>query len=52
MIFSIGFNSCKKYEENPSFVILPKNNRLIGEWEIIRINGESLETYFNKNKYK
>ena len=47
LVIILNFNSCKKYEENPSFVILPKNSRLIGEWEIIRIDGESVETYFN-----
>ena len=47
LIIILNFNSCKKYEENPSFVLIPKNNRLIGEWNVVRIDGETLESYFN-----
>ena len=47
LIIILNFNSCKKYEENPSFVLIPKNSRLTGEWMVISIDGESVESYFN-----
>ena len=47
LIIILNFNSCKKYEENPPFVLIPKNNRLVGEWKVVKIGGETLESYFN-----
>ena len=43
----LNFNSCSKYEEGPAFSLIPKNNRLVGEWELVKMDGEDIEDYFN-----
>ena len=43
----LNFNSCSKYEEGPVFSLIPKNNRLIGEWELVKMDGEDIKDYFN-----
>lgn len=43
----LNFNSCSKYEEGPAFSLIPKNNRLVGEWELVKMDGENIEDYFN-----
>ncbi|MDD4149431.1 MAG: hypothetical protein PHE33_05325 [Bacteroidales bacterium] len=34
VLMGMGFNSCKKYEEGPSFTLLTATNRITGTWEL------------------
>jgi len=47
LVTILNFNSCSKYEEGPAFSLIPKNNRLFGEWELVKMDGETIEDYFN-----
>lgn len=40
IIVVLNFNSCSKYEDGPSFTILTKTARLTGEWEVVKIDNE------------
>ena len=42
----LNFHSCSKYEDNPAFSLSSKNSRLAGEWEVVKINGQTVENYF------
>lgn len=37
-----NFSSCGKYEDGPSFTLKSKTSRLVGEWDVDEIDGESL----------
>ena len=37
----LNFQSCGKYEDGPSFSLRTKKARLTGEWELVKINGQS-----------
>ena len=47
LVTILNFHSCKKYEENPNLVLSTKKSRLIGEWEVVKVDGEPIENYFN-----
>lgn len=47
LVTTLNFHSCKKYEENPNLVLSTKKSRLLGEWTVLKIDGDSVETYFN-----
>ena len=47
LVTTLILYSCKKYEENPTLVLSSKKSRLVGEWELIKIDGEPIENYFN-----
>lgn len=41
-----NFSSCGKYEDGPSFTLKSKTARLVGEWEVDEIDGESTGSDF------
>ena len=41
----LNFQSCKKYDEGPSFSLISKKGRLTGEWEVVKIDGQSYNSY-------
>jgi hypothetical protein len=41
VVIVLNFSSCKKYEDGPMFSLLTKKARLTGEWEVVKIAGES-----------
>ncbi len=45
IFLGIGFNSCKKYEEGPSFTLLTATKRITGTWELkeTQINGQVID---------
>ncbi|MDD2635088.1 MAG: hypothetical protein PHW82_06270 [Bacteroidales bacterium] len=45
IIMGMGFNSCKKYEEGPSFTLLTATNRITGTWELneTQLNGAVID---------
>tara|TARA_B100000683_G_scaffold56935_1_gene54628 strand:- start:1757 stop:2230 length:474 start_codon:yes stop_codon:yes gene_type:complete len=42
----LNFQSCSKYEDGPAFSLRTKTSRLVGEWEIVRIDGQNSNAYF------
>ena len=46
LVTVLNFQSCSKYEDNPAFSLSSKNSRLAGEWEVVKINGQTVENYF------
>ena len=42
----LNFQSCSKYEDGPAFSIRTKNSRLVGEWEVVKIDGQNSNAYF------
>ena len=56
VITILNFQSCSKYEDGPAFSLRTKKSRLVGEWEVVKIDGQSpessaysLELSFEKN---
>ena len=45
----LNFQSCSKYEDGPSFSLRTKKGRLVGDWELVKINGQSPEAYMNSS---
>lgn len=43
VVIMLNFNSCKKYEDGPRFSLKTKTSRLVGEWEVIKIDGENFQ---------
>jgi hypothetical protein len=43
----INFQSCSKYDDNSGLHLKSKKGRLTGEWEVVKIDGQSPETYFS-----
>ena len=41
----LNFQSCKKYDDGPAFSLRSKKARLTGEWELVKINGQTPEQY-------
>jgi hypothetical protein len=39
----LNFQSCGKYEDGPGFSLRTKKARLTGEWELVKINGQTPE---------
>jgi len=35
------FTNCSKYEDGPNFTLKSKTNRITGEWEVVKVDGES-----------
>lgn len=46
----LNFQSCSKYEDGPTFSLRTKTSRLVGEWEIVKIDGQSSDTYFGQGE--
>ena len=42
----LNFQSCSKYEDGPAFSLRTKTSRLVGEWEIVRVDGQNSNAYF------
>jgi hypothetical protein len=40
-----NFQSCSKYEDNSGLQLRSKTGRLTGEWEVVKIDGQSFSTY-------
>ena len=54
VVIMLNFNSCGKYEDGPKFSLKSKTSRLVGEWEVIKIDNdkftdESLYLEFEKD---
>lgn len=41
VVICLNFSSCKKYEDGPMFSLRTKTARLTGEWEVVKIDGQS-----------
>ena len=41
----LNFQSCKKYDDGPAFSLRSKKARLTGDWELVKINGQTPEQY-------
>jgi hypothetical protein len=46
LVTVLNFQSCSKYDENPPFSLSTKKSRLVGEWEVVKIDGQSSNQYF------
>ena len=46
LVTVLNFQSCSKYDDNPAFTLASKNSRLVGEWEVVRVNGQTSNQYF------
>ena len=42
----LNFQSCGKYEDGPAFSLRTKTSRLVGEWEVVRVDGQNSNSYF------
>ena len=42
LVTLLNFQSCTKYDEGPAFSLIPKKSRLVGTWEIVKIDGNRL----------
>ena len=38
----LNFQSCGKYEDGPAFSLRSKTSRLVGEWEVVKMQGQNL----------
>jgi hypothetical protein len=45
----LNFQSCSKYEDGPAFSLRTKKGRLVGDWELVKINGQNPETYMSSS---
>tara|TARA_B100001093_G_scaffold408404_1_gene397240 strand:+ start:2255 stop:2758 length:504 start_codon:yes stop_codon:yes gene_type:complete len=45
----LNFQSCSKYEDGPAFSLRTKEGRLVGNWEVVKINGQNPETYLSNS---
>ena len=50
LVTVLNFQSCSKYDENPAFSLSTKKSRLAGEWEIVKVNGQSSNQYFGPDE--
>ena len=41
MVTVLNFQSCSKYDDNPAFSLSSKKSRLVGEWEVVKVNGQT-----------
>ena len=46
LVTVLNFQSCSKYDENPAFSFSTKKSRLAGEWEIVKVDGQTSNQYF------
>lgn len=46
LVTILNFQSCKKYEDGPSFTLKSKKSRLVREWEVVKIYDNSGEQIF------
>ena len=46
LVTVLNFQSCSKYDENPAFSLSSKKSRLVGEWEVVKLDGQSSNQYF------
>ena len=45
----LNFQSCSKYEDGPAFSLRSKTSRLVGEWEVVKIDGQSVSRYIEES---
>ena len=50
LVTVLNFQSCSKYEENPPFSLSTKKSRLAGEWEVVKVDGQSSSQYFGSDE--
>ena len=43
----LNFQSCGKYEDGPAFSLRSKTSRLVGEWEIVKMQGQNVPSGYN-----
>ncbi|MCF8298241.1 MAG: hypothetical protein K9J13_11905 [Saprospiraceae bacterium] len=43
VVIMLNFNSCGKYEDGPMFSLKTKTSRLVGEWEVVKIDGDKVD---------
>tara|TARA_B100000900_G_scaffold388210_1_gene380049 strand:- start:708 stop:1160 length:453 start_codon:yes stop_codon:yes gene_type:complete len=48
----LNFQSCGKYEDGPGFSLRSKKARITGEWELVKINGQSPTQYSGFDTYE
>ena len=41
MVTVLNFQSCSKYDDNPAFSLSSKKSRLVGEWEVVKVDGQT-----------
>jgi hypothetical protein len=46
LVTVLNFQSCSKYDENPAFSLSSKKSRLVGDWEVVKLDGQSSNQYF------
>lgn len=46
LVTVMNFQSCSKYDDNPAFSLRTKKSRLVGEWEVVRIDDQTSSQYF------
>lgn len=46
LVTVMNFQSCSKYDDNPAFSLRTKKSRLVGEWEVVRIDNQTPSQYF------
>jgi hypothetical protein len=45
----LNFQSCSKYEDGPAFSLRTKKGRLVGTWEVVKVNGQNISSYSGYN---
>ena len=46
LVTVMNFQSCSKYDDGPAFSLRTKKARLVGEWEVVKVSGQSSNQYF------
>jgi hypothetical protein len=41
-----NFQSCSKYDDNTGIHLKSKKGRLTGEWEVVKVDGQSFNSYY------
>ena len=41
LVTVLNFQSCSKYDDNPVFSLSSKKSRLVGEWEVVKVDGQT-----------
>ncbi|MCF8297194.1 MAG: lipocalin family protein [Saprospiraceae bacterium] len=42
VVIMLNFNSCGKYDDGPKFSLKTKTSRLVGEWEVVKVDGDKI----------
>lgn len=46
MVILLNLSSCGNYEDNPAFSLRLEKGRLVGEWEVVEIDGQNTQGTF------